>query len=311
MKKLTALFICLSFIKTWAQQDPQYNLYQFNQMIINPAFAGSRDALAILGSHRQQWVGFKGAPQTTCISAHSPITKKNIGVGFTALNDVMGPRNVISFYGNFAYILKITEKAKLSFGLNAGYNRYQFNFDKITFNNVNEVVPSDFLQNQNRGALDLNGGLYFKTPGFFCGFSATHLNKAKVYSYESTQASGTISKYNYKLGTHLFFTIGKSFIVNKNLVFAPTIMTKMVGNKTGVDLNLNFFIAKKLWLGAFYRNGYGPGGLFQYYITDQFRVAYSYDTGLGSASKLGSSHEVMLGFDFSGPKQRMVNPRFL
>jgi hypothetical protein len=40
-----------------AQQDPQYSLYQFNQLIINPAYAGSRDNLSVVAANRQQWVG--------------------------------------------------------------------------------------------------------------------------------------------------------------------------------------------------------------------------------------------------------------
>ncbi len=305
------LLTCLLFasICGFGQQDPQYNMYQFNQMIINPAYAGSRDGLSTLASFRQQWAGFTGAPQTICASAHAPIAKKNIGVGLTVIKDAMGPRDVVSAYGNFAYILKLTQKAKLSFGLNAGYNRYQFNYSKINFSTAENNVPTEFASNFNRGTLDVNGGLYFKLPGFFLGVSATHINTPKAYSIDASVGSG---KYTYKLGTHFFVTVGKSFVVNKNLVFAPTLMLKQVGNKTGLDLNLNFFIMKKMWLGAFYRNGYGPGALLQYYITDAFRVAYSYDTGLNDARRLGGSHEVMLGFDFAATKKpRMVTPRFL
>jgi hypothetical protein len=66
-----------------------------------------------------------------------------------------------------------------------------------------------------------------------------------------------------------------------------------------------------LWLGVFVRGGYGPGALLQYYITNKFKVAYSFDTGSKDARRLGASHEVMIGFDFSGAKSKMVNPRFL
>ena len=66
-----------------------------------------------------------------------------------------------------------------------------------------------------------------------------------------------------------------------------------------------------MWLGAFYRNGYGPGALLQFYATDKLRMGLSYDTGLKDARKLGSSFEVMIGFDFAGSKAKMINPRFL
>lgn len=312
MKK-NYLILCLAFFAfvANAQQDAQYNLYQFNQMVINPAYAGARDGLSAVVSRRQQWVGFDGAPVTNCLSLHGPILKKNLGLGLTVVNDIMGPRNVFSVYGNVAYILKLNKKLKLSFGVNGGYNRYQFNFSKISFNTSEVPSTSYFAQNQNYNALDINSGLYLRANTFFVGLSATHLNTPNIYDYKVSDTSS--SKLIYRLKTHLFLTAGKSFKLSEDVIFAPTILAKIVGTQYGADLNLNFFLFKKLWLGAFYRYGYGPGGLIQYYVTNKLRVAYSYDSGLGTQMKLGSSHEVMIGFDFSGKsnKSKVINPRFL
>jgi type IX secretion system PorP/SprF family membrane protein len=307
MKKILLLIALAGFLGSNAQQDAQYNLYQFNQMIINPAFAGARDGLSAILATRQQWTGFTGAPQTHCMSIHGPILNKNLGLGLTVVNDIMGPRNVIGAYGNVAYILKLSSRLRLSFGLNAGYNRYQFNFSKIKFQSGE--VPAELSQNLTPGALDINGGVYLKGKTFFIGGSATHLNNPTVYNYEANIGNG---KYNYKLHTHAFITAGKSWLINPDLIFAPTVLVKLVNSEIGADLNLNFFVMKKLWLGVFYRNGYGPGALMQYYITNKFRVAYSFDTGMNDARRLGPSHEVMIGFDFgTETKSRMVNPRFL
>jgi type IX secretion system PorP/SprF family membrane protein len=308
MKKIGILISTVVIVATaHAQQDPQYNLYQFNQMIINPAYAGARDGLSAVALRRDQWLGFPGAPQTTCISVHGPILRKNIGLGLTVVNDKIGPRNTTGFYGNFAYILKLSQSAKLSFGLNAGYNRYQFDFNKIEFQK-NEAPP-ELLSNLTKGTLDINSGLFFRTSTFFAGLSATHINNPKVYSYQASIAGA--GNFTYKVRTHLFLTIGNSFILSKDLIFAPTILVKQVGEDFGMDVNANFFLYKKLWLGVFYRNGYGPGGLLQFYITEKCRAGLSYDTGLGNAVRLGPSVEVMIGFDFAGAKARMINPRFL
>jgi hypothetical protein len=55
MKKITLILIVLAS-KLVAQQDPQYNLYQFNPLIINPAYAGARDGIVGTASIRNQWV---------------------------------------------------------------------------------------------------------------------------------------------------------------------------------------------------------------------------------------------------------------
>jgi len=310
------LLIFLSFVFAFlakAQQDPQYNLYQFNQMVINPAYAGARDGISVVACVRNQWSGFKGAPRTSCLSAHGPILNKNLGVGLTVINDNMGPRSMFAAYGNIAYILKLSNKWKLSFGINAGYNRFQFNFSEITFKTTE--TSSFFLQNQTYNALDINTGLYLRSNTFFVGLSASHIQNKDLYNYALTgdttagkTGGGTIG---YRLRTHTIFTIGKSFKINDNLIFAPTLLTRSVNGKGNGDLNLNFFINNKLWLGVFYKGRYGPGFLFQYYVNNKFRLAYCYDTGLKDARRLGPSHEVMLGYDFSGTKSKMLNPRFL
>ena len=60
-KIIFILFFLFSSIAVLAQTDPQYSLYMFNPMGVNPAYAGSRDVLSALIVHRSQWVGLKGA----------------------------------------------------------------------------------------------------------------------------------------------------------------------------------------------------------------------------------------------------------
>ncbi len=310
-RHLIFLFSMCLFGIGWAQQDPQYNLYQFNPLIINPAYAGSRDGISVVGNVRNQWVGFAGAPKTNVISVHSPVFKKNIGVGLTILNDKMGPRNVIGAAGNFAYILKLSNKWKLSMGLSAGYNRFQFNYSEITFKTMDNSTAA--FNDLNRGSMDFNAGMYLRSNNFFFGFSSTHLYAKEVFKIELKDTTNKSSGYlSYRLRTHSFITLGKSFVINKNAVFAPTIMFRTVSRgSNNLDLNFNFFLYNKLWLGFFIRGPYGPGFLINYYATPKFKVGYSYDMGLKDARVLGPSHEITLGFDFLGKNAKVVSPRFL
>ncbi len=306
MKKKLVLFVCIALLgKINAQQDPQYNLYQFNPLIINPAYAGARDGLTVAANVRNQWVGFKGAPKTSAISVHSPILNKNVGLGFTIVNDRLGPRNMVGFSGNFAYIAKLNTKWKLSLGLNAGYNRFQFDYSSITFQTVDNTTQN--LGIINTGALDFAMGGYLRTSSFFIGMSFTHIGARDLYSKSLDGVD-----VSYRLRTHNFLTIGKSWIVNDDVVFAPTIAIRRMEKGNGnLDLNLNFFLYKKLWLGMMFRSSYGPGFLINYYVTPKFKVGYSYDMGLGDARKLGASHEITIGFDFLRNKTKIISPRFL
>jgi len=309
MKRFYFLIVAIAyFFVLRSQQDAQFNLYQFNPLIINPAYAGSRDAISAALNVRSQWVGMDGAPKTNVLSVHSPILDKNVGVGLTIINDRMGPRNMTGVSGNFAYIAKLNQQWKLSMGLNMGYNRFQFNYSEITFKYADATSNlSDF----NRGALDVNAGLYLRSKSFFFGFSATHIRAKNIIDIVDT---ATGNNYSYRLRTHNFITAGKSFVLNEDVVFAPTIMLRWVSGSKGTgnaDLNLNFFLYNKLWLGVFVRGGYGPGFLMQYYINPNFKAGYSYDMGLRDARRLGPSHEVTLSYEFINNKAKIVSPRFL
>lgn len=307
MKKY--LVFLLGFIQTIlpAQQDPQYNLYQFNQMIINPAYAGARNALAVIASARNQWVGLEGAPKTNCFSIHAPVANNKLGIGLTLVNDVLGPRTNNAIYGNIAYILKLNNQWKLTAGLGAGLSMFRFNFNQLSFKAAE--INTQLYENQRMSVLDLSSGLFLRSNAFFLGISATHLNSPFVYKYNNT-INAVTSTLSYQLRRHTFITMGKSFMLNENVVFAPSVTLRII-QSGNMDLNLNFFLFKKIWLGCFVRSQYGAGLLMQYYITNRFRVGYSYDTGVNDARRLGPSHEAMLGLDFTTKKAKIISPRFL
>ena len=42
-----------------AQQVPMFTHYMYNTLMVNPAYAGSRDALTVTALYRSQWVDLK------------------------------------------------------------------------------------------------------------------------------------------------------------------------------------------------------------------------------------------------------------
>ena len=91
MKKLIVLLV--SSFTALAQQEPLYTQYQFNMLSINPAYAGSRDALTATALYRAQWVGIEGAPRTATVTLHSPVINQHFGAGFSLVHDAIGPVN--------------------------------------------------------------------------------------------------------------------------------------------------------------------------------------------------------------------------
>jgi type IX secretion system PorP/SprF family membrane protein len=315
MKKILVLFSCVFTLSFLAQQDPQYSQYQFNQMIINPAYAGTKDALSAVVDVRSQWSGFDGSPKTQSFSLHGPILKKRLGLGLSAYNDAIGPKRITAAYGNISYIMPISNSLKLSFGLRGGLVNYVYDFNKMNYKDPGEFnAVSNIITNKLKA--DFDAGIYLKSNSFYAGVSATHLNAAYIYNNKVsyTNITGNQIEYDlaYKLNTHIFGIISKGFSVGENLVINPTLIYKGTKSISNIDGNVNFLIKQRVWLGVFYRSDVTIGALAQFIITDRIKIGYSFDTGMGKVQKrLGNGHEIMIGFDFNTFKAKMLSPRYL
>ncbi|MCB0471197.1 MAG: type IX secretion system membrane protein PorP/SprF, partial [Flavobacteriaceae bacterium] len=162
MKKLFIICVLLAVSKLSAQQDPQYTQYMYNFNVVNPAYAGSAEGLAIGALYRSQWVGLDGAPKTGTLSIHSPVGKK-VGLGLSLIDDEIGPVHETNVYADFSYTLELGSEHKLAFGVKAG----------ATFHNIGiwdgqiEVVDENdpfFAQNIDEVTPNIGAGAYFYKP---------------------------------------------------------------------------------------------------------------------------------------------------
>ncbi len=305
-----AFFILLAIIGSLvagAQQDPMFTHYVFNTLAINPAYAGTRDALTITGLHRAQWVTFKGAPITQTITAHSPIFNEKIGIGLSVLNDKIGPSNTTSFYIDFSYIIKINNKAKLSFGLKSGINIKKTDLTSLNTYEQNDPV---FLEDIKSEILPNFGfGMYYFTNKYYVGIS---IPKLLENDFTENTVSSSIDLASEK--KHYFLIGGAAFNLSESVVLKPTTFIKITnGAPIEGDITANFIFYDRFWAGAMFRTGDAFGALAGLNITNQFSVGYSFDWSL--VNKTGKynagSHEIMLRYDFIFKEQRMIrSPRY-
>src|SRR5436190_5959568 len=96
MKRILSI-IALSIlsVSAIAQQDPQFSQNMFNKLYVNPAFAGSSEAICLNALYRAQWVNFDGAPQTFVFGAESPLLDNKAGVGLIVSTDKIGFENTL------------------------------------------------------------------------------------------------------------------------------------------------------------------------------------------------------------------------
>lgn len=308
LKIIAAMALSLASLATSAQQAPMYTHYMYNTLAINPAYAGSREALTVTGLHRSQWVDFKGAPITQTITMHTPLRNEHLGLGLSVLNDKIGPTNNTSVFVDFAYRINLTPKSKLAFGLSAGANMFQGRLNTVQLDQQSDQVFQNNITNHTTP--NFGFGMYYSRERFYAGISAPNLLQ-NSYS-EITQANGNILVG--KEQRHYFLIAGTVINLTDNLAFKPTTLVKVTSAAPiQADLTASFIIMKKLLVGAMFRSGDAVGGLVGFDITDQFHVGYSFDWsyGIKTFKYNQGSHELVLRYDFIfASKKQVHSPRY-
>ena len=306
-KIITVLVLTIGSLSINAQQAPMYTHYMNNTLVVNPAYAGSRDALTVTALQRLQWVGFEGAPLTNTITMHMPLRNKHIGLGLSIMNDKIGPSNNTSVYVDYAYIMKLTENSKLALGLSAGANIIQTNLNSLQLDNPDDPAFQENIKNH--ATPDVGFGVYYSRERFYAGISAPNLLQNSYSVIDQNNETTLIGKEQ----RHYFLIAGALLKMTDDLAFKPTTLVKVTpGAPIQADLTGSFIIMKRLLLGAMYRTGDAVGGLVGFDITDQLHIGYSYDWSFGLQTSMYNqgSHELVLRYDFiCFDKKQIHSPR--
>ncbi|SFU42493.1 type IX secretion system membrane protein, PorP/SprF family [Pustulibacterium marinum] len=301
--------MCLLFgFTVKAQQDPQYTQYMYNMSVVNPAYAtDDPDVIKLGGLYRAQWVGFEGAPTTQSFFIHNTFPN-NVEMGLSIVNDDIG--NVVSetnVYADFAYVLRFSEKLKLSLGLKAGATFYDANFTGFQFSD--DAPDNAFAENISRTMPNVGTGFFLFGENFYFGLSAPNLLKSHHIENQDGIAYQAVEDIHY------FATGGYVFQLNEDVKLKPAFMLKAAYDApVSLDITSNVLFHDVFEVGVGYRWDDAVSGLFNFRISPTVRVGYAYDYTLTNLSKYASgSHEVMVLFDISKigkPKGYDVSPRF-
>lgn len=294
-----ALFSCTVGI---AQQLPQFTQYMYNTISINPAYAGSREALSVVGLHRSQWVGFDGGPITQTLSIHTPLRNDRIGLGLSFIEDDLGPQNFSYLYGDFSYSIPTGRDGKLAFGLKAGFTQYSLDAD---FRESQSFDPN-ILGVEDRWSPNIGVGIYWSTNKMYLGLSTPRILNT---DYNKTKEYEALERLSY------YFTGGYVFDLSKRLKLKPAFLVKATnGAPLSYDLTANFLFNEKFWLGGSYRINESTaaiGGIVDFQVSRQLRIGYAYEKPTSEIRAYTSgTHELLLMYEFKFLSSKLKSPRY-
>jgi type IX secretion system PorP/SprF family membrane protein len=302
MKYTLTLVVAIITFGATAQQDPQYSMYMFNGLALNPAYSGSLDGLAASLLYRTQWTGIAGAPKTIVAAAHQPFFDGKIGAGLTFNNDQIGvmDRNTISLSGS--YHLHLT-KGRVSFGIQANYAQYKIGLAEVQ-HSLDATFDPTFGANLQESTVNFGAGVFYYSENIFGGISIPHIMKNELSGLE---VIGADKSYEVP---HIFYQAGYIYELDPMIALKPSVLVKQIsGAPISADINLNVYYRKLIGVGVGYRTNSAAVAMVEFQAVPSFKIAYAYDRAMTDLGTLaGSTHEIMLRFTV-GQKGGQISPR--
>ena len=305
LKKHIVALALLSCTVGVAQQLPQFTQYMYNTISINPAYAGSRETISVVGLHSSQWVGFSGGPITQTLSAHAPLRNEKIGIGVSLINDKLGYQNFSYLYGDFSYTINTSDITKLAFGVKAGFTSYSLSSE------LRGAEPDDpsIYGVEDRWSPNVGVGFFWHSNKWYLGLSTP-----RILNTDANRKSNGTYEYEALDRISYYFTGGYVFDLGASAKLKPAFLIKATnGAPLSYDLTANFLFYEKFWLGGSYRinqNTAALGVIADFQISKPLRIGYAYEYPLSDIrSYTGGTHEILLMFEVFKVK-RIKSPRY-
>jgi len=287
---LMAMLFCTEKIS--AQQDPLYVQYIDNLLVINPGFAGSKADGKMLLVSRNQWVSVEGAPKAYSLSYSTPMKNKNIGLGFSMMNDKIGPQQQTGVYFDYSYFLKVSEKYRMGLGLKGGVSFYRSALSELDPINPDPIFSKDIYKNF---LPNLGVGMYMFSENTYFGISIPKLieNKITRDDYETG--------YVQKEKIHFYYVMGGQFKLAEDFDMKTSSMMRLAkGAPLSVDITALAGFKELVWVGAMVRFTAAYGFIAQFQVTNRMVIGYSYELPVQQISNFSNgTHEIMFGYNFN------------
>jgi type IX secretion system PorP/SprF family membrane protein len=251
MKKIVLLLLTIIYTHSQAQNILQEH-YQFNQLGINPAFAGAKGNFNMNILLGNQFNGtFRPLQISQILTLDGPINKDKGGLGFQMYNDRF--INLQSLGGNLSYAhrFNLGEIFSLAVGLQGGF----------------VSIPVSNVRLNNTLSTNYGAGLLLQASSLFLGISKPIIG----------ERNGDVSLPTAK---PLYSTLGMSFGDIEGTMINPN-LTLITGDIKGFHFNAKAWFKGKTGVGLSFRNENKSSKVIltgEYQVSKSLRLGLSYDS---------------------------------
>ncbi|MDR3328083.1 MAG: type IX secretion system membrane protein PorP/SprF [Prevotellaceae bacterium] len=284
---------------SYSQFDGKFSQYMNNLCLINPAYVGEQSMMQVSIFQRTQWLGMKGAPITSVLSADMPLKIFNSehGLGIQFVSDIFSVFN--NQQANFSYSYKyVFKESKLNFGATLGFINIICNGDSI---NISKITESDYHHpndpkiptgKQSGVGFNLGLGAQFLTDNYRVGLSLSHITSPSISLGD--QADFKIKPLMQIHGGYDFSTRNPDYKIRTNVL----IVSDFTDWTTHFSVILD--IKNKFWAGAGYGLQDAVSLMFGIKLFEGFDVGYTFDlpTNKWITNSFGT-HEIFATYEFA------------
>lgn len=247
-KTLFFLFSFFILVSGFCQETaPRFLVPQNHMNLFNPAFSGVNKSGELCLGFQKQALTFSGTSQAQT-ATYSKAFSKNVGLGFSFLNNEVFVTKQTAVAFDFSYKLQLAASTNLYLGLKAGISTYNIDFSSL------EVQDPLFQENLTTSHPLIGVGFYMKGPRYFVHLSSPNflLNKVQQPKYDE---QGVVSEPVTEK-CEWYFGTGYRISVRENFDLIPAVFSRWVvrdSSQSFTDLRLSADILKLLELGLAHR----------------------------------------------------------
>lgn len=290
----TAALICTGMVifTTCAQQEYSFTHYFEANSFYNPASTGSEGSQNIVGLFRKQWAGYKGTPVTGGLLYENKLKNYNMGLGGYVFTDKIGETSFTTATVNYAYQLKLNDKYKLAFGVDAGADFVSTNYGRLIYWDQQDDLLTESVGNNVLPKVGL--GTHFYGEKFYVGVSCP-----RVLNFNSRDFHTVNSSQTPMLVSHYYLTAGYKFKLSEDFDMETNTLLKYTRNVwPQADLNATCTYKNMLGLGFGYKTLGFATAYLQYTYDNTVVIGYAYDLSLNPIAEYSrwGTHEVMIKY---------------
>lgn len=276
-----------------AQQTIIYSQYYDQPILLNPAFAGSKQQYNTFLLFRNQMVGIPNSPTTQFFNLDGPIGD-NMGIGVNMVNDQTDILGRTQAAVSYRYSIQINQQSDLSFGINGGVGFNRIDFNRVQADDMSD--PALLTTNHNEIAPQFNAGIVYRYDKLTAGISSQNITQ----QYASFAEQSNFRNLEQKFIRHFIGHVGYEFPLNENWKFEPILLGRLMhGGQLQFDVNAFAKYNDRLWGGLTYREGTSVNVSFGANIVSSFNMGYTYEYYVGDIQPFtAGSHEFQLSYLF-------------